>query len=153
MLDTTADTWYTWVGLVAASLAVGGVVAGLPAAAPPEVGPVAETVDDVAASPYTERESVTVPGRELRLGTRQLALRSEGGTAHASFARPVTPVRAGRLTAVLRGTPPGRVYTTPAAFDAALQAARDREARWQPAPDRLTVRRVSWGGVDATLVG
>lgn len=153
MLDTTADTWYTWLGLVAASLAVGGVVTGLPTAPPPETGPVVETVDDVATSPYAERESVAVPGRELRLGADQIAVRSDGGTAHARFARPVTPVRDGRLAAVLRGVPPGRVYASPAAFEAALRDARGQEPRWRPAPERLTVRRVSWGEVDATLVG
>ena len=42
---------------------------------------------------------------------------------------------------------------SPAAFEDTTQQARERDPSWRPAPDPLTVRRVSWGGVDATLVG
>ena len=153
MLDTTADTWYTWLGLVATSLAVGGVVTGLPTAVPPDAGAVAATVDDIAASPYGERERVAVPADAMRLDSRSLALRSDGGTAHASFARDVTPADDGRLAAVLRGVPPGTVYRTNEAFAAALREARAGDREWRPAPDQLTVRRVTWGDVNATLVG
>ena len=153
MLDTTADTWYTWLGLVAASLAVGGVVAGLPTAAPADAGAVVAAIDDVASSPYEERERVTVPADAMRLDSHSLALRSDGGTAHASFAREVTPVEGGRLADVLRGVPPADVYRTRDAFSAALRDAHAVDRKWRPAPDRLTVRRVTWGEVDATLVG
>jgi len=153
VLDTTADTWYTWLGLVATSLAVGGVVAGLPTAVPPDAGGVAAAVDGVAASPYGEHEQVAVPAEAVRLDSRGVALRSDGGTAHARFAQDITPARDGRLAAVLRGVPPGRVYRSQSAFAAALREARAAEGRWRPAPDRLTVRRVTWGEVDATLLG
>ncbi|MEF8906340.1 MAG: hypothetical protein V5A13_00635 [Haloarculaceae archaeon] len=153
MLDTTADSWYTWVGLVATSLAVGGVVAGLPTSVPPDARGVAATVDEVAASPYGEREDVSVQADAIRLGAHGLALRSDGGTAHASFALAVTPADEGRLVAVLRGVPPGEVYRTEDAFATAIREARDEAREWRPAPDRLTVRRVTWGDVDATLVG
>jgi hypothetical protein len=153
MLDTTADSWYTWLGLVATSLAVGGVVAGLPTSVPPDARAVAASVDEVAASPYDEREHVPVPADAIRLDASGLSLRSDGGTAHASFALEVTPAAGSRLVAVLRGVPPGEVYRTEDAFATALQEARDEDREWRPAPDRLTVRRVTWGDVDATLVG
>jgi hypothetical protein len=153
VLDTTADTWYTWLGLVATSLAVGGVVAGLPTAVPPDAAAVAAVIDGIAASPYSEREHVTVPADAMRLDTHRLALRSDGGTAHASFTRAVTPAESSRLTAVLRGTAPHKAYRTKEAFVDALREARAADRTWQPAPDRLTVRRVTWGEVDATLVG
>lgn len=153
MLDTTADTWYTWLGLVAASLAVGGAVAGLPTAVPPDAGRVAAAVDDIAASPYDEHEEVAVPAEAVRIDSRGLSLRSDGGTAHARFAQDVTPAHGSRLAAVLRGVPPGKVYRNPSAFAVALREARAANHGWRPAPDRLTVRRVTWGEVDATLVG
>jgi len=153
VLDTTADTWYTWAGLAAASLAVGGVVAGLPTAVPPDAAAVATTVDEVAASPYDERERVTVPADTIRVDSHGIALRADGGTAHATFARGVTPTNGGRLAAVLQGVPPGRLYRSQRAFAAALQGARASEQEWRPAPDRLTIRRVTWGEVNATLVG
>jgi hypothetical protein len=153
MLDTTADSWYTWLGLAAASLVVGGVVAGLPTAVPPDARAVAAAVDEVAASPYGERERVPVPADAIRLDAHGLALRSDGGTAHASFAQDVTPADGSRLVAVLRGVPPEEVYRTEDAFAAALREARAADREWRPAPDSLTVRLVTWGTVDATLVG
>jgi hypothetical protein len=153
MLDTAADTWYTWLGLVAASLAAGGVVAGLPTAVPPDAEAVAATVDGVAASPYDEHERVAVSADAMRLDSRGLTLRSGGGKAHATFARRATPVGDGPLAEVLRGAPPESVYRTRESFSDALREARARESEWQPAPEGLTVRRVAWGEVDATLVG
>ena len=153
VLDTTADTWYTWLGLVATSLAVGGVVAGLPTAVPPDAEAVAAAVDDIATSPYAERERVAVLAETMRLDTHRLGLRSDGGTAHASFTQGVTPADSRRLTAVLRGSSPQEVYQTEGAFVGALREARAADRGGQPAPDRLTVRRVTWGEVNATLIG
>ena len=153
MLDTTADVWPTWLGLTVASLAVAGVAVGLPAAPPPDPEPVAATVDATAASPHTEREVVPVEASQIRLTPRGIALRSQGGTAHATLTRSVVPVRGPPLQRVLDGAPPASVYDSRAAFREALRVAKDREPRWRPAPPRLTVRRVHWRGVDATLVG
>lgn len=153
MLDTTADTWPTWLGVIAASVAVAGVAVGLPTAPPPDPAAAAVTVDRVAASPYSEHERVELDAAELRLGADRIALRSSGGTAHATFAYPVVPVRGPPLARVLAGAPPEAVYGTPAAFRAALERAGRTEPRWRPAPERLTVRRVRWEGIDATLVG
>lgn len=153
MLDTTADTWYVWLGLVATSLTVGGVIAGLPTTVPPDAAAVAATVDDIAASPYSEREHVGVSANAMQLGSHSLALRSDGGAAHASFTQAVTPVDGSRLAAVLQGAPPQDVYRTKEAFAAALREARGVDSEWRPAPDRLTVSRVAWGDINATLVG
>jgi len=153
VFDTTADVWPTWLGLVAASLAVAGVAAGLPAAPPPDPDPVAATIDAVAASDHPERETVAVDAEEVRIEPRRLTLRSHGGTAHAALGDPVVPVRGPPLERVLDGAPPDSVFDSPTAFRRALREARGRESRLRPAPTRLTVRRVHWGGVHATLVG
>jgi hypothetical protein len=154
MFDAPLDAMYVWLGLGVVSLAVAGTALALPTAAPPDPGPVADTVDDVAASAGEARASVEVTADRLRLSRRFVALRSEGGTVRARFAfGPVTPATGDRLGRVLHGTSPAEVFRSKRAFRTALDAARSTSYRWRPAPERLTVCRVTWGGIDATLVG
>lgn len=154
MLGTPADAWYSWVGLGIASVVILGVVVGLPATTPPEPVPVVETVDAVASSPHQPSERIDVAAAEIRLAPYRIGLRGRGGNAHATIAYgPVTPVEGDLLDAVLTGAPPDAVFEDPEAFADALREARNGPTSWQPAPDRLTVRRISWEGIDATLVG
>jgi len=154
VLGTPADAWYSWVGLGVASVVVLGVVVGLPAAPPPDPAPVAGTVDAVASSPHQPSERIEVSAAEIRLDPYRIGLRGQGGSAHATIAYgPVTPVDGGPLAAVLAGTAPDAVFEDPEAFRDALEEARAGPRSWQPAPERLRVRRVTWEGVDATLVG
>jgi hypothetical protein len=74
--------------------------------------------------------------------------RSRPGTG-ASTAREGRPA----LASVLYGVHPATAYESPAAFRAATELARNRTATWRSAPDAVAVRRVSWEGVDVTLVG
>lgn len=154
MFDVPVDAWYLWLGVAAASLAVLGSALGLPTAPPPDAAAVADTVDSVAASPYAGVGEHPIDADEMRLDARTVALGTDGGVARARFAYgPVVPVREGPLRAVLVGATPERAFASPAAFERAVVAARERDPAWRPAPDRLLVRRVSWGGVDVTLVG
>ena len=154
MLGTPADAWYSWVGLGAASVAVLGVAMGLPAATPPDPVPVVETIDAVASSPHQPSDRIGIAAEEIRLGPHRVGLRGQGGSAHATIAYgPVTPVGDGQLAAVLAGSDPGAVFDGRDAFADALREARNGSRSWQPAPERLTVRRVTWEGIDATLVG
>lgn len=154
MLGTPADAWYSWIGLGIASVVVLGVVVGLPATEPPDPAPVVETIDSVASSPHQPTERIDVTAEEIRLGPYRVGLRGPGGSAHATIAYgPVTPVEGETLDAVLGGAAPGAVFEGPEAFAEALREARNGSRSWQPAPERLTVRRVSWEGIDATLVG
>lgn len=154
MFDTPLDVWYVWLALGAVSLAVAGAVLAVPTASPAATVPVADAVDRVAVSEYGAYEEVEVPAGEFRLGTRALAIRTDGGTAHARFEYgPVTPVRDGSLRRVLAGTPPQEVFADAEAFRDAVERARSRERSWREAPTTLRIRRVRWGEVDATLVG
>ncbi|MFC7134143.1 MULTISPECIES: DUF7283 family protein [Salinibaculum] len=154
MFDAPLDTWYVWLGLGLVSVAVAGTALSLPTAAPPSPGPVADAIDEVASSPGSARARVTLSASRIRLAPRELALRSDGGTARARFAfGPVTPVDSGPLARVLHGRPPASAFPSKTAFRDALRAARRESPRWRPAPDGLTARRVRWGDVDATLVG
>lgn len=154
MFDAPLDAWYAWLGLGAVSLVVAGVVLAFPTAGPPAAGTVADAVDRVSASDHRAREEVALAAAELRLGPRTLALRRDGTTARARFAfGPVTPVRDRNLRHVLDGGHPGDVFADGEAFADALADARRQRPDWRRAPRVLTVRRVSWGEVDATLVG
>lgn len=154
MLDPPADAWYVWLGLAAVSASVAGMVISLPTAAPPQATPVADGIDSVAASPHEARTTVDVSADQLRVRQESVALRSDGGTAHAQVTfGPITPVSDGKLRRVLGGAHPGTVFDTETDFQSAIQRAQNRTGGWQEAPDQLVVVRVTWRDVDATLVG
>lgn len=155
MFDAPIDTWYRWVGVAGASLAVLGAALGLPTGTPPDASAAATTVDSVAASTHPTVAEQPLAATDVRLGPGAIGLRDPGGTATAPLSYgPVTPVREGtRLDAVLSGIPPDCVFDSPAAFARTAATARDREPTWRRPGDRLLVRRVSWEGVDVTLVG
>lgn len=155
MEEGIVDAWYCWGGVALASLAVFGVVLGLPTGAGPDAAAVAETVDGVASSDHEARATRPLRATAIRLGPHRIALRSDAGTDHASFAYgPVTPALTDpRLQQVLDGAAPERVFRSRRAFVAAVRDARTDTATWRAAPDRLTVRRVTWEGIDVTLVG
>ncbi|MFB6184096.1 MAG: hypothetical protein ABEI96_06030 [Haloarculaceae archaeon] len=156
MEESALDAWYLWIGVSLASIAVLGVVAGLPTATGPDAVAVAEAVDAVASSDQQATTRVRLRADRIRLGPYRVALRSSGGgTAHATFAYgPVTPTR-GRpgLRGVLAGRPPDTVFRSRSAFATAVRRARSDGRAWRRAPAELTVRRVVWGDVDVTLVG
>jgi hypothetical protein len=154
MFDAPVDAWYIWLGLGTVSVAVAGVAVGLPSAAAPDAAGVAERIDTVAASPYEAADTIRLDATELRLGSTRVSLRGDGGTSHATLAYgPVVPVGDGPLDRVLRGTSPSAVFDSRVEFERAVSRARAADHAWRPAPARLHVRRVSWGDVDATLVG
>lgn len=154
MFDAPLGAWYVWLGLAVASGATFTVAAAMPAASPPDASGAAQTVDETAASEHAAIGAHPLPNAdEVRVGSDTLSLRGPGGTAHASLGYgPVTPAhRDDRLLAVLGGVPPDRAFESPEAFDGAVAAARPSSPTWYRT-DRLTVRRVTWEGVDAVLV-
>lgn len=153
MFETHVDTLYVWVAVGTCSVAVLGVVLGMPTAAPPDATGVAATIDEVATSPPGSVVHRYLVADEWSIGSRQIGLRNVGGTARATLLTTITPARTERLRVVLGGTDPANVYGSPAAFRGDVRRAEDRSSSWRPAPDRLTVRRVGWGGTDVTLVG
>ena len=155
MLDAPVESTYLWFGLALASASLLGLAVNVPTAPPPDATMAARSVDRVAASPYEAVGRHPLDASRIRLGAERIGLAGPGGAAHAAFAYDsVVPVpEDGRLTAVLRGTPPDRAFDDRSAFAAALKRARTTEPRWRPAPERLLVRRVAWEEVNGTLVG
>ena len=155
MFEAPIDAWYVWIGLAVVSSTVFGVVSALPAAQPPDASETARVIDGVAASEYDAVGNHPLSNvDEIRIGTNSISVRNAGGTDHAGFGYDhVTPVREGSpLKPVLNGKPPYRVFDSLTAFERALMQARTEEPDWEYA-DELTVRRVSWEGVNAVIVG
>jgi len=155
MFDVPVESTYVWVALVLVSATVLGLAVRVPTAPPPDATAVARTVDAVASSPYEATAKQPLDADRIQLGSERVGLRTDAGASHAAFAydRVVPASGSESLGRVLRGQPPERAFDTQTAFAAALKRARTRNASWEPAPARLLVRRVSWGGVSATLVG
>jgi hypothetical protein len=139
--------------LVSATL-VGVAVAASPDPAP-RADPLADTIEAVAAADAASAETIRVRADAVRITDRALAVRADDQTARATFAYgPVVPVRADtRLWRVLHGTNPRAVFDRPLGLRNAATAAALLPANWRRNPAELTVRRVTWRGVDVTLVG
>lgn len=150
-----ADVPPIWIALLVVSATVLGVVLALPNAPPPDATRVAQSIDAVAATDHTATATVPMDVEDVRLSIHQIALRSEGGTAHASLHYgPVTPVqRDSDLAAVLHGAPPEAVFDSPEAFRTARDRARATNSTWEPAGTAIDVRRVQYGEVTDVLVG
>lgn len=156
MFDTPADTPPVLVALSLVSTVLAGVAFTASPTPAPRAAPIAGTVDAVAAADTAGAERRSIDGDALRITPHEIAVRGgDGNTAHAQFAYgPVVPVREDtRLWDVLQGTPPDGRFDSPTALRVAADHATDREHRWRHQPERLTVRRVTWRGVDVTLVG
>ncbi|WP_115862823.1 DUF7283 family protein [Halorussus litoreus] len=158
MFDAPVETWYLWIGLAVASTAALGVAVTLPRTPPPDATGAAHTVDVVAASGHAATGVHPLSVDAVRIGPYRIWLREDGpvgsATGHATFAYgPMTPVQRGTaLRDVLRGAPPEAVFGSTGSFRRAAASARDRTPEWR-SRDELTVRRVSWEGVNVTLVG
>ena len=153
MFETHVDTLYLWLGLGTVSVAVLGVVIGLPTTAPPDATAAAATIDEVTTSPPGSVANRRLAAAEWRFNGRELRLRNDGGTATARLIRAAVPAQTNQLRAVLTGERPQTVYDSPEAFSREVRKARNTDTAWRPAPGRLTVRHVAWGGTDVTIVG
>lgn len=168
-LEAPADAWYVWVGVALVSIAVAGVVAGLPSQPPPDTTTAANTVDRVAASEYGTTATYDPDAAAARIGTRQIGLRNDGGTQYASVSfGAMTPVAAARGTTHAAGTallagasPQETVEQTAIESELELQerlaGVRERidmtGATWRPVDGRMRVRSVRVDGTMVVLVG
>ena len=162
MFETHLDATYAWLGLALVSVATVGVAAALPASPPPDASGVAHTIDSVADGEHPATAEHGLAADRIRLTERSVALDGGGRTARAALRAPrITPVPGDRrgttdadgLRRVLGGVPPDAAFDDPEGFAAAAERARARDQEWRPAPERLTVRRVHYGGEHVTLVG
>jgi len=162
VFETHLDATYGWLGLALVSVAAVGVAAALPASPPPDASGVAHTIDSVADGEYPATAEHGLTASRIRITDRSVALDGEGGTARAALGAPrITPAPPDKhgvgdtkeLRRVLDGVPPDTAFDDPEKFATAAERARAGDHEWRPAPNRLTVRRVHYGGVRVTLVG
>lgn len=160
MFETHLDATYAWLGLAVVSVATVGVVAALPASPPPDVDGVAHTIDSVADGEYVATAEHGLAADRLRITPRTVELGSDGTVVRAAIgANPITPVPPreastdDRLRQVLNGVPPKTVFDGPNEFATVAERERTVGHEWRVAPDRITVKRVHYGGVRVTLVG
>lgn len=167
-LESPADAWYTWVAVALVSVAIGAIVLGLPTQPPPDADGAANAIDRIATSDAGASATYEHEATEIRLGTRQLWLRNDAGTAHASVAfDSVTPLRATEGEAreaadkLLNGQPPDPVVSaTDFANESVLwesfaesRRALDSEGpEWRPAAGAIRVRTVQLDGRRVVLV-
>ncbi|WP_338727719.1 hypothetical protein [Haladaptatus sp. DJG-WS-42] len=154
MFDLPAESVYIWLGVSVVSVAVLGVTLSLPTAAPAATGPLTTSIDRVAASPYNATGEHPLSAERIKLGSQRVAVKTGDTVTHGTFAYgPITPVSRGTaLWRVLQGAPPRKVFDNATSFKQACLEAREAPATWRPAPTRLTMRKLTWEGVNATLV-
>ena len=158
-IEAIADAWYVWVGIAIVSVAVGGVVLSLPSEPPPDASVAANTADHVATSEYGASAIYEHDAESVRIGTRQIALRNDGGIEYASvtFAS-LTPRYAatGELAkaadALLSGVEPSQFVADDRHFETETQlrdefrdlrlAVDRRGPTWHETTGKLRVRAV-----------
>lgn len=167
--ESPADAWYVWIGVAIVSVGAAGIALGLPGEPQPDATEAAAAVDRVAASEYGASGSYVHDGDEVRLGTRQIGLRNDGGSSHASVAiGSLTPIgvadgelyEAGR--ALLAGRQPSEIVASFDRFDnestleadlAGIRREIDRAgATWQPASGELRFRAVEIDGETVVVI-
>lgn len=154
MFDAPVDSLYIWAALAVGGVALFGVVGGLPTTPAPDAAGAADVVDRVAVAEYGATTEYRVRADAVRLDAHRIALKNDGGVSHATFAfGPVASATPdSKLATVAMGASPGVLFDTSAEFEAAVADAHTYNASWRPAAETLVVRRISWEGVDATIV-
>lgn len=155
MFDPPLDAPPVLVALAIVALTTVGLATAIAPTPPTDASRLAGAVDRVAASPVPTATHVETSADSVRLTPHRIWTRGDAGPGSATFATgPVTPVRADtRLARVLAGAPPHEVFQTPVDFEVALRHARSAPHDWHEDPAALQIRRVSWEGIDGTLVG
>jgi hypothetical protein len=155
MFDVQADTPYLWLGVATVSVAVFGLAVAVPGATAPDAAAVARAIDNVAVAPPGATDVVALGGDRSRLGGYRVTLETAGGRASAALVYgPVAVVGSDSpLAPLLAGDAPQTRFRSPRDFQATLAQAQTPGGAWRAAPDRIRIRRVEWGDVNATLVG
>jgi hypothetical protein len=161
-LETPADAWYIWIGVMLVSTGAAGIALSLPSEAPPDAEKAANSIDEVSASAYNASASYEHDADEVKLDATRISFRNDGGTTRATIGfGSMTPVREHPNDSqpgldVLWGEPVSAVFDSPEAFAAwakeARAAADESAGEWRVANGELRVKRIYWGGVSVTLV-
>jgi len=172
-LEAPADAWYVWIGVALVSAGLLGVALALPSQPPPDATKAANAIDRVAGSTHQATASYDHDATEVRIGTKQLSMRNDGGTVHASIAfGTLVPVPAVEnrsirrvLERILHGQSAERAIANESGVDDVAQLfygaggvadARNHIERhgpaWRSAAERLRVRKLELADETVILV-
>lgn len=157
--ETPADGWYVWLGVSLVSVAVAGVVVGLPSGAPPDAGTAADGIDRVNGNPHGASAVHEYNAEEIRVekGT-VIETRNEHGSDSATLAYdPIVVVRDDyeRLANVTHGTDledefdelnwngSARDDAIATVLERTVETADETDGEWQLASGELTVRKLA----------
>ncbi|ELY56699.1 DUF7283 family protein [Natronolimnohabitans innermongolicus] len=156
--EAPADAWYIWIGVSIASVAIAGVVIGLPSGAPPDADGVAHGIDRVSGNPYEASAEHGYDADRLRVEAGTLVeLENEHGTASETLAYdPIVLVGDDheRLQNVTQGTDLEDEFADEFAAndrDDAIatilervdETAAETDGEWHDASSELTVRTLT----------
>ncbi|WP_436346782.1 DUF7283 family protein [Natronorubrum sp. FCH18a] len=153
--EAPADAWYVWLAVSIVSVAVAGIVLGLPTGPPPDANQAANTIDRVTGNTYDASATYEHDADEVKIEGPTVSLRNEHGTAHSSIAYgTVIPVMGNeRLEKVARGASLESVYGDAVETDRQdvegefltdlVDAYDETDGEWQIADGELAVRTLS----------
>jgi hypothetical protein len=162
--ESPVDAWYVWAGVALGSVLVAGLALGLPDQPPPDANRAANTVDGVSTATYDASATYEHDADEVKIGTKTISMRNDGGTDHASVAfGTMTPVHAienetryRTVLRIMRGESPDAVLNE---TDKLLRWAQEahaaidgKGASWKQADGQLRIRRVTVEGDELLLV-
>ena len=159
-LEAPADAWYVFIGVSIISIAVAGVVMGLPTGQGPDANGAIEEIDSVAGSTYETDATVDHNAEQFWVGSKRIGMKNDHGTATESVSfGTMAPVynESGNLSSVLTGTSAEDVYSSKSAFRDDINSSRDKtfdsgDPVWHEASGTLRIRKVIWGDFSVTIV-
>lgn len=103
--EAPADAWYVWLGVTVISLAIGGVVLGLPTGPPPDANQAANTIDRVSGSTEDASGRYDHDADLVKIDGATIELQNDDGVDRATLRYgEVVPVRDDqRLANLTRG--------------------------------------------------
>ncbi len=153
-LEAPVDAWYVWLAVSIVSIALVGIVLGLPTGPPPDANEAANTIERTAGSTYETSSAYEHDADEIRIDGPTVSLRNEHGTAHSSLSYgTVVPVMGNeRLENVTSGTSFETEYAeeiadpstaaTEAFFDDTEDARAENAGEWVSATGEMRVQSV-----------
>jgi hypothetical protein len=156
--EAPVDGWYVWLGVALVSVWLAAFALGLPSQPPPDATRAANTIDRVSSSSHQAEAAYEHDAREVKIDTKQVWMRNDGGTTQESIAfGSLTPVHAVEnhdkreaLDRIMYGQHP-RAVLDDYSFGATalLDEAEDTRTRidqlgaeWRPAEGVLRVRKI-----------
>ncbi|WEL17713.1 Putative pilin/flagellin [Halorhabdus sp. SVX81] len=166
--EAPVDAWYVWIGVAVVSVTLVGFVLGLPSQPPPDATKAVNTIDRVAGSTQESAASYSHDAAEIRIDTRRVAMRNDGGTTRESVAfGSLTPVKAVEnatmresFDRIVHGQRPESVIAEYSFNTTALLSKAERTRKridtngveWRRTDGELVVRRIEIDGTSLVLI-